>query len=218
MRSVSTEVAARNPEFGTLLDQNQPFLHRLVVKYLSSWRETRRAEDVLQAANLLLCREQALFRGKTVKEFRRWARPFAEHATTNFLRVERRYKARFGGIVLVEDSVTDRDTLEASGPSIERILERREVESIVRDALKALPVRDGLLLRLFYFDDVPLEELAARAHRTEGAMRKLIARSLEELRRMLCRCGWGEGRQRKLAPIVLWDNSRSCQPLCRVRT
>ncbi len=194
MRCVSTGNSTQDSNFGLFLDQNQGYLRRLVVRRLGFRGESRCGEDVLQAVNLMLCRQQRLFQGTTAQEFRSWARPFAGFTAANFLRAHRRYKARFGGVLPQCDSEPDWQRPEAPGQSVDSAMEREELEQILKDALQALRPRHALLLRLFFFDRVSLNELAARFQRTDEAMRKLLARSLKELRKMFYRRGWDDIR------------------------
>jgi RNA polymerase sigma-70 factor (ECF subfamily) len=67
----------------------------------------------------------------------------------------------------------------------QRLVERQEVRAMVRAAIAALPddQADAVLLR--FGGDMPLKEIAEALHKSEGAVKSLLHRALNNLRRSL---------------------------------
>lgn len=77
------------------------------------------------------------------------------------------------------------DLLAASLTSASAVFSRDQRELRMHAALDALPEKQRTALRLRYVDGLPTKEIAERLHKTDGAVRVMLTRSLDKLQQLL---------------------------------
>ncbi|MBM3458091.1 MAG: sigma-70 family RNA polymerase sigma factor [Armatimonadetes bacterium] len=75
--------------------------------------------------------------------------------------------------------------LPAEGPSPQELVERAEVQELVREAIKALPPDQCRALTLRFLGDLSIREIAQTLDRSEGAVKSLLHRALQGMRQQL---------------------------------
>jgi RNA polymerase sigma-70 factor (ECF subfamily) len=81
-----------------------------------------------------------------------------------------------------EDVDTFLEYLPADGPSLQDLVERSEVQEVVRQAIAKLPPDQARALTLRFLGDQSIKEIAQALDRTEGAVKSLLHRALEGMR------------------------------------
>jgi len=81
-----------------------------------------------------------------------------------------------------EDVDSFLDFLPADGPSPQELVERAEVQEIVRLAINQLPADQGRALAMRFLGDLSIREIAHAMDRSEGAIKSLLHRALEGMR------------------------------------
>lgn len=105
------------------------------------------------------------------ESFYRWLAGIAEHVIRNASRKRAPLPLEVGEDVEAEDTSPSRN------------LGRKERRERLREALRRLPAPYREALELARLEGLPIEEVAARMDRSPGAVKKLLARGLRELRK-----------------------------------
>lgn len=147
--------------------------------------------DAVQDALLAAGRDFPAFRGATEPELTAWLRRILSRAVAN---LARRYAGTGKRDVGLERSLAadlDRSSqaldlgLAARQSSPSQRAARREQAVLLADALAALPPDHREVVVLRNLEDLPFPAVAARMGRSEDAVKKLWARALKGLRRVL---------------------------------
>lgn len=72
--------------------------------------------------------------------------------------------------------------LPADGPSPQDLVERSELQEVVRDAITKLPADQARAIDLRFLGDLSIREIAQELDRSEGAVKSLLHRALVSLR------------------------------------
>lgn len=75
--------------------------------------------------------------------------------------------------------------LPADGPSPQELVERSEVQDVVRQAINKLPADQARAVALRFLGDLSIREIAVSLDRSEGAIKSLIHRALQNMRQHL---------------------------------
>lgn len=130
------------------------------------------AEDILQQTKLLLWKHFDDFTLGT--NFLAWARKVAFHQ----ILTHRRQKKR-------EHLPLDEEALDALGHAVSALAEEASPRhEALRDCLGRLPTEHRQLVTLRYFDEMEIDQIAARVERTEAA----VYRALSRVRMTLMEC------------------------------
>jgi RNA polymerase sigma-70 factor (ECF subfamily) len=146
--------------------------------------------DLVQEAMLKASQRFGQFRGTTDAELAGWLRGILARCLADFVR---RY--RTGGRHAGREQSLDQ-LLNRSSQAMERILatngtspsasaQRRDLGVVLSDALAQLRADQREVIVQFHLEGLGWEEVARRLGRTEGAVRKLWARALKQLRPLL---------------------------------
>jgi RNA polymerase sigma-70 factor (ECF subfamily) len=84
-----------------------------------------------------------------------------------------------------EDVDSFLDYLPADGPSPQDLVERSEVQQIVRQAIDKLPADQARALAMRFLGDLSIREIAQEMDRSEGAIKSLLHRALGGMRQHL---------------------------------
>lgn len=185
---------ARRDEPGALdrlLDSYRNYLRLLARTGLdASLQGKADPSDLVQDALLRASQKFVQFRGASDAELAGWLRQILARCLANFVR---RY--RTGGRRVGREQSLDQ-LLNRSSQVMERILatngnspsasaQRRDLGVVLSDALAQLGEDQREVIVLFHLEGLGWEEVARRLGRTEGAVRKLWARALRQLRPLI---------------------------------
>jgi RNA polymerase sigma-70 factor (ECF subfamily) len=84
-----------------------------------------------------------------------------------------------------EDVDSFLEYLPADGPSAQELVERSEVQEVVRQAIEKLPADQGRAIALRFLGDLSIKDIACAMDRSEGAVKSLLHRALQSMRQHL---------------------------------
>lgn len=160
-----------NPEddFLRLFVQAEPQLLRAIMALVPHPADAR---DVLQETATALWTKRADY--DSARPFSVWACGFALNQARMFLRSEARRRARLG--------IVAEDLLAARREELTQVFDARREH--LQACLEALPVGERELVRGYYFEELAVEELAARI----GSTREAVYKALQRIRAALLSC------------------------------
>jgi RNA polymerase sigma-70 factor (ECF subfamily) len=174
---------------GRLLDAARQYLLLVANRELpADLRAKLGPSDLVQETLLRAHQHFGQFRGQSEDELLGWLRQILLNHLANvrqtYLDTEKRDVGREVGLLDVPRGeqvgpLTD----PASGPA--SAAEGRERDDRLHQALGALPADHQAVIRWRTYDDLPFAEVGRRLGRSEEAARKLYARALERLGRLL---------------------------------
>ena len=147
------------------------------------------AEDAADVAADTFCRA---LRSLQSYQFRRtnsiypWLHQIASNRVVDLLR-----DRPAGGMVLSLDAQAADDVdsfleyLPADGPTPQELVERTEVQELVRAAITELPADQARALSLRFLGDFSIREISLELDRSEGAVKSLLHRALQNMRHHL---------------------------------
>jgi RNA polymerase sigma-70 factor (ECF subfamily) len=182
-RALATRVTAGDVHaFGTLHRRYYAKIYRL------AYMKTGSVEDAQDVASETFCRALDYLRKKAY-EFRRcdslypWLHRIAHNLLVDQVR------ARPPGSTVSLDAPTSDEVstfleqLPDEGPSPQDLVERREVQDLVRQAIHQLPPDQADAVMFRFLGDLSIKEIARALNRSEGAVKSLLHRALCNLRR-----------------------------------
>jgi len=138
--------------------------------------ETEDAEDILQECRVTLWKHFSRFEPGT--NFLAWARRIALHQILNHRRRQKRRPFTAVDERFIESVAEE---LDRRGDDLERRAEA------LRHCLRLLPKPHLQAIAWRYGDDVPVEEIAAKTDRSEGAVYRLLSRIRQNLNECVTR-------------------------------
>jgi RNA polymerase sigma-70 factor (ECF subfamily) len=81
-----------------------------------------------------------------------------------------------------EDVDSFLEYLPADGPSPQELVERSEIQEVVRQAINQLPADQSKAIAMRFLGDLSIKEIAHALDRSEGAVKSLLHRALEGMR------------------------------------
>ena len=123
------------------------------------------ADDILQECKITLWKRFGTFTPGT--NFRAWARTIALHQILNYRRSEQRRPY----------SALDREFIEAIAAEIDRRSDQLDDRTdVLRHCLRKLPEPHRAIVMWRYYDEHPIEEIAAKTDRSAEAVYRLLSR------------------------------------------
>lgn len=176
-------------QFGALVGGLRDYLLLVAHRELSpELRAKVSPSDVLQETFLIAQRKMASFEGASEEELLAWLRGILlnkiHSAEQRYLGAQARDVRRE---VLLDLSRGGQDGLAANVDSPSRCAMAAERSVVVDEYLRRLPHEYETVLRLRYWEQLPLEEIAHRMHRSTDAVQKLWFRAVERMKRELNR-------------------------------
>jgi RNA polymerase sigma-70 factor (ECF subfamily) len=151
-----------------VVDRYSPFTYRIVSRVV---RNSDDAADITQ--DVLLKMVSSITELKYVDKFNGWLYRIAYRTSLNWLRTLRK-------IPFVE--IEEIDQLSDDAPLADSELLKRENITHLTKALKSLPDRYSLIIKLFYFEDYSCKEIAELMAMSEGTVRVQLHRARELIR------------------------------------
>jgi RNA polymerase sigma-70 factor (ECF subfamily) len=163
--------------FAVLVDRHRAAIMNLTYRYLGNRAD---AEDLAQEVFLRVHRARHGYRPEA--KFTTWLYRIAVNACLNEVR-NRKSRPTFGAASL-DDSPGPAAT-DARAPTPADATERAELLEQVREAVAALPERQRLALLMNKFHGLGYEELATSLEMTVPAVKSLLVRARENVRRRI---------------------------------
>lgn len=143
------------------------------------------AEDAADVASATFCRA---LNSLPSYQFRRSSSiyPWLHQIASNLVIDMLRDRPPGGMLSLDAQAAEDVDSfleyLPADGPSAQELVERSEVQQVVREAIGKLPADQSKALALRFLGDLSIKEIAQALDRSEGAVKSLLHRALQSMR------------------------------------
>jgi len=156
--------------------------------YRFAFMRLSNAEDASDIASMTFCR--ALDKIHSY-QFRRTPSiyPWLHQIASNLVIDAVRDRPAGGMLSLDAQAAEDIDSfleyLPADGPSPQELVERSEVQALVREAIHKLPPDQARAVALRFIGDHSIREIAQALDRTEGAVKSLLHRALQGMRQHL---------------------------------
>jgi len=167
--------------FGTLHRRYYPKIYRLALL------KTNHPDDAADIASETFCRALEALNQRPY-EFRRCDSlyPWLHRIASNLI-IDRARSRPPGGEVSLDASIADEvgsflECLPDTGPSPQELVERKEVQALVRQAITRLPADQGEAIMYRFLGDLSIKEIARALDRSEGAVKSLLHRALVSLR------------------------------------
>jgi RNA polymerase sigma-70 factor (ECF subfamily) len=165
--------------FGTLHHRYYPKIYRLALL------KTNHPDDAADIASETFCRA---LEHLPSYEFRRCDSlyPWLHRIASNLIIDAARARPP-GGEVSLDASTVDEvgsflECLPDTSPSPQELVERKEVQALVRQAITRLPADQGEAVLYRFLGDLSIKEIARALDRSEGAVKSLLHRALVSLR------------------------------------
>ncbi len=147
--------------------------------------KTNHADDAADIASETFCRA---LEHLPSYEFRRCDSlyPWLHRIASNLI-IDAARARPAGGEVSLDAATADEvgsflECLADTGPSPQELVERKEVQELVRQAIKRLPADQGEAVLYRFLGDLSIKEIARALDRSEGAVKSLLHRALVSLR------------------------------------
>jgi RNA polymerase sigma-70 factor (ECF subfamily) len=184
--------------FGTLHRRYHAKIYRL------AYLKTGNAEDAQDIASETFCKALASLRQY---EFRRCDSlyPWLHRIASNLIIDACRARPP-GGIISLDAAVVDEvssflEQLPDTGPSPQELVERKEIQALVQQAIEKLPTDQGHAIAYRFLGDLSIKEIARALDRSEGAVKSLLHRALVTLRREMADRLAELGQGARVAPV-----------------
>ncbi len=162
--------------------QFRPYLRKLAARRIGRLEKNGLdPSDIVQQALLSAFEGVERFRGSTDRELRAWLARILERAVSNSVR-----KLRAAKRSIHREKPFDENRLpDGNTETPSRIVAGFELKRRLVEAILALPEDQRTALRLRYFEDNGLQEIACLMRRSKASVAGLLRRALESLRTAL---------------------------------
>lgn len=142
-------------------------------------------EDVLQETLFEACRRIPTLEHRGHAAFFAWLKQVARNKLLNLIEARETLK-RGGDRVQADHGRSDTatrvlETLRGNSPTPSRIMQRKEALGATQRAMEQLDPEKRRLIELRFGEDLPIQEVARRVGKNEGAVKMAIKRALDDL-------------------------------------
>lgn len=146
------------------------------------------AEDAADVASNTFCsalRKLHTFQFRRSDSIYPWLHRIASNLVVDVVRAQ-----PAGGMLSLDAQAAEEldsflEYLPADGPSAQEMVERQELQALVRLAVNKLPADQARAIELRFLGDLSIREIAQELDRSEGAIKSLLHRALVALRQQL---------------------------------
>lgn len=164
--------------FNPLVYKYQQKIYNLIYRKI---RDRETAEDLCQEVFLKAWQALPNFKGQSV--FYSWLYQIAVNRSIDFLR--KRNRQQIVGFEELPQNADDTLQMARVQPSPCAVLERKELEHIIRKATHQLPLSQRSAFCLRYWEGLPIKEIASRLGKSESTVKTYLHHARRKLRRML---------------------------------
>ncbi|MDE0086208.1 MAG: sigma-70 family RNA polymerase sigma factor [Candidatus Poribacteria bacterium] len=164
--------------FNPLVNKYRQKIYNLIYQRVHN-RET--AEDICQEVFLKAWKALPNFKGQSA--FYSWLYKIAINCSTDFLRKQNKQS-----VVSWEELPSSAEEILQTTQkhlSLNQILEKKEFEYIVDEAVRQLPTGQRRVFYLRYAEELPIKDIASRLNRSEGTIKTHLHHAHRKLRDML---------------------------------
>ena len=159
-------------EYALLINRYQQNVFRTVMGLLHNKED---AEEITQDVFVKVFQSLPSFNGKSA--FSTWLYRIAVNTSLNFLRKKKRKNFWIG--------LTDILQVASKDKSIETIITERSDNTVIQQALDALPEKQRLAFVFAKYEELPQKQVADIMKITEGAVEQLLIRAKSNLKKTL---------------------------------
>lgn len=165
------------------------YIHRLINDY-------HRAEDLAQETFLRIFQNASRY--QPTASFKSWMYTIATNLSRNEVRNRtRRHTYSLEDLVEEGTDIHETSIMEDTRYLPDVLAEKNERKQLVRKALAQLPENQRLALTLVTYQDLRYEEVAEILGISEGAVKALIHRARQRMKKLLIKAGLGENVNEK---------------------
>lgn len=167
---ISAVLSGDGASFSVLVKRHRPLLLEMACRILGQREE---AEDVLQEVFMSVHAHLHRFRGES--KLSTWLYTIALNRVRNQIR--RRGKRHFFSIDAGPEETAHCRELPEKGPSVEEIVAQKKDSESLRAAVESLPENFRSIFILFYYQHLPLKEIARRLEKPLGTIKVYLHRA-----------------------------------------
>ena len=164
--------------FNPLVRKYQQKIYNLIYRKV---RDRETAKDLCQEVFLKAWQALPNFKGQSV--FHSWLYQIAVNRSIDFLRKQNRQHVI--GFEELPQNADDTLQMAEAQPSPCVLLERKELEHIIRKAIHRLPLSQRNALCLRYWEGLPIKEIASRLGKSENTVKTYLHHARRKLQRLL---------------------------------
>lgn len=179
-QEISEAKAGSRDAINRLFEAVHPYLTRIAQRFLlrvsprAGWMD---AEDLVLDCLYRVYKNIDKFRGTTAKEFLAWLNILVRHEAMSAMRMKMVYKHAPMADVYLDPADAGVNMLESA--------ERMELVQSLEHAIANLSEPERLIIRLRYFDNLSIHEIALQLDMTAGSVRSRLHRATKKLLRQL---------------------------------
>ncbi len=159
--------------YGIIAESYNDMIYTLAMRILNNREE---AEDLCQ--EILIKLFKTLHKYKAQAPFGAWVYRISYNETINKYRSLKRHRGVF-------EPTSEHTDVRAETSLVDDKMQHSERKMIILEALSSLSVQDKFLVHGFYFDDIPIKELAVITGLTESNIKIKLHRSRKKLFELL---------------------------------
>mgnify|MGYP001457333212 CR=1 FL=1 len=156
--------------FDVLIHRHTGLVWRVVKQYLGSAHEV---EDMIQEVSLSLFQNRAAWQPAGGAKFSTWLYRVAANRCIDILRQKKSIQ---------QDAANSGESVPSSVPSAEEKVAHKQLAKHLSGLLAELPLQQQRALRLYYYEEASMGQIAAKLDVSELAARSLIKRGKQKLR------------------------------------
>lgn len=155
--------------FDVLIHRHTGLIWRVVKQYLGSAHEV---EDMIQEVSLSLFQNRTAWQPNGGAKFSTWLYRVAVNRCIDILRQKKS----------IQQDAANSEAVPSSVPSVEERVAHQQLARHLSELLAELPSQQQRALRLYYYEEASMEQIASSLEVSELAARSLIKRGKQKLR------------------------------------